>query len=88
MALMKKNWIVWKRTLGASLFELFCPVALMAILAIARALIDREQTLPQSNMNKSVLMAPMVYMPNVTSNITGQALNSTSNQTSNVSANT
>jgi len=38
-ALMKKNWIIWKRTLGASLCELFCPVALMAILSIVRVLI-------------------------------------------------
>jgi hypothetical protein len=62
---MKKNWIVWKRTLGASLCELFCPVVLMAIIAIARLLVDSTTHDPSSNMQKSVLMAPMVY-PNVT----------------------
>lgn len=66
-ALMKKNWIVWKRTLGASLCELFCPIVLMAIMVLARVLIKAEVNDPSSNMNKSVLMAPM---PNLTSNFT------------------
>lgn len=58
-ALMKKNWIVWKRTLGASLCELFCPVALMAIMVLARALIKAENNDPSSNMDISTLMAPL-----------------------------
>jgi hypothetical protein len=62
-ALMKKNWIIWKRTLGASLCELFCPVALMAIMAIARSLITQNEYSPQSNMQKSILMAPMLNIP-------------------------
>lgn len=62
-ALMKKNWIIWKRTLGASICELFCPVALMAIMCLARALIDQESFAPSSNMSKSYLMAPL---PNMT----------------------
>jgi len=70
---MKKNWIVWKRTLGASLCELFCPVVLMAIIAIARLLVKSSEVEPQSNTYKSVLMAPMVY-PNLTRfNITGNS---------------
>lgn len=48
-ALMKKNWIIWKRTLAASLCELFCPVILMAILAIARALIEIDNVDSRSN---------------------------------------
>ena len=48
-ALMKKNWIIWKRTLGASLCELFCPVVLMAILAVARALITMDDVAARSN---------------------------------------
>lgn len=63
-ALTKKNWIVWKRTLGASLCELFCPVVLMAIIVIARGLIDSKVIDPTYNRDKSVLMAPMVY-PNI-----------------------
>lgn len=70
MALMKKNWIIWKRTLGASLCELFCPVALMAVMAIARALIDQEEILASSNISTSVLMAPL---PNVTSYLQGNS---------------
>lgn len=64
-ALTKKNWIVWKRTLGASLCELFCPVVLMAIIVIARGLIDSTVVEPTYNRSKSVLMAPMIY-PNFT----------------------
>ena len=64
-ALSKKNWIVWKRTLGASLCELFCPVVLMAIIVIARGLIDSTVVEPTYNRDKSVLMAPMIY-PNFT----------------------
>jgi hypothetical protein len=36
---MKKNAIIWKRTMFASICELFCPIALMSILAIARILV-------------------------------------------------
>jgi len=63
-ALMKKNWIIWKRTLGASLCELFCPVALMAILAIVRTLIDPSVVAPQSNISKSKLFSPVDYLDN------------------------
>lgn len=65
---MKKNWIIWKRTLGASVCELFCPVALMAIMCLARALINQEEFQPSSNMNKSYLMAPL---PNMTALMSG-----------------
>jgi hypothetical protein len=62
---MKKNWIVWKRTLAASLCELFCPVLLMAIIALVRPLVESTVVPPQSNMFRSTLVAPMVY-PNAT----------------------
>jgi len=62
---MKKNWIVWKRTLAVSLCELFCPVILMAVIALVRPLIDYTVVPPQSNMYRSALVAPMVY-PNAT----------------------
>lgn len=58
-ALMKKNWIIWKRSLVASLCELFCPVALMAIMAIARALIDPDWHDPASNMASSAFFHPI-----------------------------
>lgn len=48
-ALMRKNWIIWKRTLGASICELVCPVALMAILALARIAVDQENFDKESN---------------------------------------
>ena len=41
LALMKKNGIIWRRTLGASLCELFCPVILMFILSVARMLVEK-----------------------------------------------
>jgi hypothetical protein len=56
---MKKNWIIWKRTLAASLCELFCPVVLMAILAIARLLVDKETVAAQSNLTKATLFYPI-----------------------------
>jgi hypothetical protein len=76
---MKKNWIIWKRTLGASICELFCPVALMAIMCLARALISQETFAPSSNMSKSYLMAPL---PNMTALMANQTTgNATSNRT-------
>ena len=60
IALTKKNIIVWKRTLGASICELFCPIILMAILVLARFLIKATPINPQSNMNTSVLVTPLI----------------------------
>ena len=80
-ALMKKNWIIWKRTLGASLCELFCPVVLMLIMVLARALITQNVYSPNSHMGNSVLMAPMAALSAIqsaTSNSTNSTLNSTS----------
>lgn len=68
-ALMKKNWIVWKRTLGASLCELFCPVVLMAILAIARALISIDNENPQSHIKDSNLFFPADYLSNASNSL-------------------
>ena len=65
-ALMKKNWIIWKRTLAASLCELFCPVVLMAILAVARALVSKDTVAATSNVSKTTLFAPATYLSNAT----------------------
>jgi hypothetical protein len=59
---MKKNWIIWKRTLGASLCELFCPIVLMAILAIARVLVDKTDVAAQSNLSRAQLYYPMDFL--------------------------
>jgi len=69
VAMMKKNWIVWKRTIGVSLCELFCPVVLMAILAIARVIISTTYYPAESNIKHAYLMYPVDYMnsANVTS---------------------
>ena len=71
-ALMKKNWIVWKRTLGVSLCELFCPVVLMAIMAIARVLITTTSYPAESNIQNAYLMYPVHYLntTNVTASYT------------------
>ena len=39
-ALMKKNWINWKRTPCGSICEIFCPILLMLILVYARTQVD------------------------------------------------
>jgi len=57
-ALMKKNWIVWKRTIVASICELFCPVALMAILAVARLLVTAETFEERSNIWNTRIFNP------------------------------
>ena len=43
-----------------SLCELSCPVVLMAILVLARYLIDATVNDPTSNMSKSILFAPLI----------------------------
>ena len=62
---MKKNWIIWKRSLAASLCELFCPIVLMAILAIARALVDTTNVSASSNISSSLIMIPAVNYTSV-----------------------
>ncbi len=61
-ALMKKNWIIWKRTLGASLCELFCPIALMAILAVARVLVEKTEIEARSNLSRAQLYYPLDHL--------------------------
>ena len=60
-ALMKKNWIVWKRSLGASICELICPIALMAILSVARTLITADFISASSNVDSTVIYKPIDY---------------------------
>lgn len=63
-ALMKKNWIIWKRTLAASLCEMFCPIVLMAILAIARVLVESNTIDARSNIWQTSLFVPVDYLSN------------------------
>lgn len=58
-ALMKKNWIIWKRTLIASICELVCPIILMSVLVMTRTLVNREEIAPQSNIDSQIFIAPM-----------------------------
>lgn len=60
-ALMKKNWIIWKRNLGASICELVCPIALMAILVLARALVSADTIAASSNVSESIIYKPVDY---------------------------
>ncbi|CDW85159.1 abc transporter family protein [Stylonychia lemnae] len=57
-ALMKKNWINWKRTPIASLAELFCPVALMTVLTLFRISIDYEIILANTNIPTTTFFSP------------------------------
>jgi hypothetical protein len=66
---MKKNWIVWKRTLGASICELVCPIVLMAILAISRLLVTSSEIAAKSNIGSTSFMIPstdLLTTPNTT----------------------
>jgi len=60
---MKKNWIVWKRNILASLCELFCPLLLMSVLAISRTLIDPKNFDTKSHFDESLFIAPLVQPP-------------------------
>ena len=68
-ALMKKNWIVWKRNLFGSICELVCPIVLMAILAIARLLVTSSEVAATSNMDQGAFMAPL-FRANSSDNVT------------------
>lgn len=57
---MKKNYIVWKRTFWVSMCELFCPVLLMSVLAIARTLISTQTYPAMSKINDSVFISPIM----------------------------
>lgn len=59
LALMKKNWIVWKRNILASLCELFCPLLLMSVLAMSRTLIVPRDYGTESHFKDSVFIAPL-----------------------------
>lgn len=77
-ALMKKNWIIWKRTLAASICELVCPMALMAILALARLAVTSSEVAPTSHISDSAVIMPFTDMyTNLSSaNTTFAAVNS------------
>ena len=47
-ALMKKNWINWRRTPCGSCCELICPILLMLVILNARYLIDKVSQDDQS----------------------------------------
>jgi len=41
-ALMRKNWILWKRNLCVSIIELACPLILFGLIIVIRGLIDTK----------------------------------------------
>jgi len=43
-ALSKKNWILWRRSIACSIFELVLPVLLMCLLAWMRSKVKIKQT--------------------------------------------
>jgi hypothetical protein len=57
---MRKNWIIWKRTWCASLCELICPVALMAILTIARSIVSIDHIDQMSMIPSTTIYYPPV----------------------------
>jgi len=38
-ALMRKNWILWKRSLCVSIIELMCPVVLFGLILLLRGVV-------------------------------------------------
>lgn len=63
-ALMRKNWILWKRSWISSCCELLCPVALMAILTLARLAVSITPTPSISLINNTTIFYPPVSTPN------------------------
>ena len=58
-ALMRKNWINWKRTLCGSCSEFLCPLILIGLILLIRSLFDAE-LIPASVLYKeSRIQTPM-----------------------------
>lgn len=76
-ALMKKNWIIWKRTLAASICELVCPMVLMALLAITRLAISSSIVSATSHISETAVIMPFtdMYTNLTTANATLNATN-------------
>ena len=69
-ALMRKNWILWKRSWIASVCELLCPVALMAIMSLARIAVKIDHNPSTSLVSNTTIYYPPVNTPNQTTNFT------------------
>ena len=63
-ALMRKNWINWKRTMCGSISELMCPIILIGILVLLRGAFDPEITPAEILYNNSTLQTPLTHMYN------------------------
>lgn len=58
-ALMKKNWINWKRTPCGSCCEIFCPLICMMLFASLRRLFDIEEVTGELLYKESLLQSPI-----------------------------
>jgi hypothetical protein len=67
-ALMRKNWINWKRTICGSIMECFCPVLLMLVIVWFRSEITPEMA-PEFDF---YLLKKPFYAPNVLNGETGK----------------
>lgn len=56
---MRKNFKIWKRAWATSLLELICPIALMAILCLARLAVDKIPVLEASQLNNVKMIFPI-----------------------------
>ena len=57
-SLCKKNFYIWKRSYISSICELICPMALVALLIMARSLIEIEEMDGAYNPESTMLMYP------------------------------
>jgi len=58
-ALMKKNWINWKRTPCGSVTEILCPIALISLLLLFRTLLTAEAVPYEVMLDKAKYQIPL-----------------------------
>jgi len=59
-ALMRKNFILWYRTPGCSIFEILAPIILMVILTVIRTKIKTTSVDQEGILNKKYVVFPGV----------------------------
>lgn len=57
-ALMRKNWILWKRNLCMSICEFMCPVVLFGLILMIRQLITIKEISPESFLDEAQVIYP------------------------------
>jgi hypothetical protein len=61
-ALMRKNWINWKRTPCGSISELLCPLFLISMLWLLRRAFDPEEIAASLLYQNATLQTPLSHL--------------------------